>query len=386
LRAIGHLKGDPSGEFSVFTGVVMEITESYLAQKKVELAEESLRMAIDAAELASYYINVSDWTYVPSIKLKEFLGFQADEVVSLDAALGQIREDYRQAVTDQVTAAINRGEKFDMEYPVIGFHDGKTRWMRGVGTIQQQGNGVDSYFTGVVHEITERKMDEIRKNDFIGMVSHELKTPLTSLTGYLQLMERNARKKEDVFVVGASGSALKQVKKMTSMINGFLNISRLESGKISLERTVFDLNELIAEAVEDISQLETGSVVEYNPCAELKVFADHDKIGSVLSNFLSNAIKYSAVGAAIKVTCDKSDQMAQVSIFDQGRGIHEADLEKIFERFYRVQGNSNVSGFGIGLYLSAEIIRRHEGHIRAESELGKGSVFHFSIPLADENS
>ncbi|TKC09880.1 PAS domain S-box protein [Pedobacter polaris] len=381
LRAVGNLKEDPSGGFSAFTGVVMEITESYLAVKNIERAEESLRLAIDAAELGSFQISVTDRTFIASPKFKEFFGYLPDDEVPYEVAIEQIHEDYREIIASKIEDSIVNGIRFDTEYPVVGFHDGKIRWVRAIGTVQHQNNGVDSYFTGVLHEITERKMDEMRKNDFIGMVSHELKTPLTSLNGYLQLMERNAKKVEDKFLMGTTGSALKQVKKMSGMINGFLNISRLESGKIVLEKSHFNLNELILETLEDTSQLESSANISFIPCEQLPVFADQDKISSVLSNFLSNAVKYSPSGSEVKVSCGIFGDMAQVTVSDQGQGLREKDLEKVFERFYRVEDNINISGFGIGLYLSAEIIHRHGGKIWVESEFGKGSTFYFNIPL-----
>ncbi|RYE55520.1 MAG: PAS domain S-box protein [Sphingobacteriales bacterium] len=342
----------------------MEITQSYLATKKVERAEESLRMAIDAAELGSYYINVADRIFVASPKLKEFFGFLPDDEVPYEAAIGQIHEDYRQAVADSVETAMTKGGRFDMEYPVVGFRDGKIRWVRGIGTVQQQNNGIDSYFTGVLHEITERKVDEMRKNDFIGMVSHELKTPLTSL-----------------FLISAIEKALRQVKKMGGMINGFLTISRLESGKIVLDKTTFDLHDLLVETVEETKHLESTHSITYEGSCQMEVFADKDKIGNVISNLLSNAVKYSPAGASITVRCSRTHTLAKVSVSDQGKGLKASDLEKIFERYYRVEDNTNVSGFGIGLYLSAEIVRRHDGKIWAESLLGRGSTFYFELPL-----
>ena len=384
LRAIGDLKKDPSAEFSAFTGVVMDITDAYLAAEKVERAEQSLRMAIDAAGLGSFYINLTDRIFVTSLQLKEFFGFLSEEELSYQTAIGQIHEQYRQQVANLVEESMITGKRFEMEYPVSGYHDGKVRWVRTVGAVHQ-GNGFNRYFTGVMHEITEYKMDEIRKNDFIGMVSHELKTPLTSLNGYLQLMERNAKKKGDKFVTSTSGNALKQVKKMSVLINGFLNVSRLESGKIVLDRSEFDLKELIIETVEEMQNLESGSRISFEGCGELLVFADRNKIGNVVSNFLTNAIKYSAIGTPIEINCGWFGEMARVSVADKGRGIKEKDLEQIFERYYRVEDTNNISGFGIGLYLSAEIIQRHGGRIWAESEFGNGSVFSFELPVSNNH-
>jgi PAS domain S-box-containing protein len=195
LRAIGNLKADPSGSFSAFTGVVMDITEQYLSAEKVKRAEESLRMAIDAAGLGTYFINATDRIFYPSPRVKEFFGFGEDAEVPYEAAINQIHPDYRQRAADMAEAAFINNVIFDMEYPVLSHRDGSIRWVRGLGTMQHY-DGKD-FFTGVLHDITKRKLDELRKNDFIGMVSHELKTPLTSLNGYLLVLQLQAKKTEE---------------------------------------------------------------------------------------------------------------------------------------------------------------------------------------------
>jgi len=364
--------------------VSVDVTEQVNARKKVERAEESLRMAVEAAELGSYYINIVDRIFVPSPRLKEFFGYAPDEEVPYEAAINQIHPDYRQAAAAMVEAAITKGIKFDMEYPVIAHNDGKVRWVRGIGTVQHDNNGVDSYFTGVLHEITEKKQDEMRKNDFIGMVSHELKTPLTSLTAIIQVMNAKLKNSDDPFIANAMGKANIQVKKMSNMINGFLNISRLESGKMLIEKHIFEIDALILEVIDEIQMTAFMHSISLASCPPIKVNADRDKIGSVISNLLTNAIKYSPKAQQIIVNCKKIDNTVQVSIKDEGIGIDADDLDKLFDRYYRVESKhtSHISGFGIGLYLSAEIIQRHGGKIWAESESGVGSTFYFTLPLS----
>lgn len=382
LRAIGNLKVDPSGAFSAFTGVVMDITEQYLAAAEIKRAEENLRMAIDAAGLGTFHINATDRIFVSSSKLKEFFGFLPDEEVPYDAAINQIHPDYRQEVADLVESAFNRGTRFDTEYPIIGHRDGKIRWVRGIGEMQHS-EGRD-YFTGVLHEITEKKQDEIRKNDFIGMVSHELKTPLTSMKGYIQVLLGRLAKLEDDFIMSALEKANAQVTKMTGMINGFLNISRLESGKIHIDRQHFDLALLIKESEDESLATIVSHKVIFEPVKTTFVSADRDKIGQVIHNLISNAVKYSPLGSTIHVVCLTADNAVNISVKDHGMGIKPDDISKIFDRYYRVEGGHmySISGFGIGLYLCAEIIHRHQGEIWAESEFGKGSTFSFSLPLS----
>jgi PAS domain S-box-containing protein len=236
----------------------------------------------------------------------------------------------------------------------------------------------------IARDISEKKRDELRKNDFIGMVSHELKTPLTSLTALVQVLQKKLRTDDDEFISGALENANKQVRKMTGLINGFLNISRFESGKMPIVKQEFLLNELLDEAIADTKLTAADRTIHFDQQAPVKVYADRDKIGSVILNLLSNAIKYSPKSSAIEVTYKTNGAKAEVSIKDEGIGIKPADIGKLFDRYYRVEADytQNISGFGVGLYLSAEIIGRHQGDIWVESEFGKGSTFYFTVPIS----
>jgi two-component system, OmpR family, sensor histidine kinase VicK len=257
------------------------------------------------------------------------------------------------------------------------------RWVRASGKVYLNEEGGLSHFSGIILDITEQKQDEQRKNDFIGMVSHELKTPLTSMRGYLQMLQLKAKRAEDSFTASALEKSIKQVSKMTSLINGFLNVSRLESGKIVIDKKPFNLAELLKEMVEESLSIQSTHTISLQPCDSIIVDADRDKIASVISNLLSNAVKYSPQGNHIKVNCNTINGFVQVSVKDDGMGIKPQDIDKLFERFYRVDNKhtQTISGFGIGLYLCAEIVYRHEGKIWVESELGKGSIFYFNLPL-----
>jgi PAS domain S-box-containing protein len=382
LRAIGNLKADLSGTFSAFTGVVMDITDQYLAAQKIEDAEESLRMAIESGELATWYLNEKLGKIRASTRFNELFGFMPDEEVPYDAAVNQILPEYRQMVTNAVAAAFNTGAQFNVEYPITGFHDGKQRWIRSVGKfVADEKNG--NYITGVMADITEQKEDEQRKSDFIGMVSHELKTPLTSLNAIIQVTNAKLKTSQDQFLAGAMIKANAQVKRMSTMINGFLNISRLESGKIFIEKQHFNIEELIREIADEMKVTVTTHIISLFLCEFVEVYADRDKINSVISNLISNAVKYSPSNTTIGITCETNEKEVTVSVKDEGIGINSSDAKKIFDRYYRVESSNthHISGFGIGLYLSAEIIERHGGKIWLQSEHGKGSTFYFSLPI-----
>jgi len=380
LRAIGNLKMDPSGTFSAFTGVIMDITEQHLSAAEIKRAEENLRMAIDAAGLGTFYINVQDRSLKASPKVKEFFGFPLEAEVSYYEAINQIHPDYQLEAAAVFESAITNHSRLDIEYPIIGYQDGKIRWIRGIGEIQQADDG--DYLAGVLHEITEQKLNEIRKNDFIGMVSHELRTPLTSMKGYIQLLQIRLKNQQDNFIDVALKKANAQVTKMTSMINGFLNISMLESGKITLDQETFDLATLVKEIEDEVVATLGSHKFVFEPIQSNLVNADRNKIGQVIHNLIANGVKYSPLGTTIHVACSLHNNTAKVSVKDQGIGIKQEDLTKVFQRYYRVEGlhMNSTSGFGIGLYLCAEIIGWHKGAIWAESTLGEGSTFTFTLP------
>jgi PAS domain S-box-containing protein len=237
----------------------------------------------------------------------------------------------------------------------------------------------------IARDITEQKRDDQRKNDFIGMASHELKTPLTSLIALIQVLQVRFKNGQDDFVTNALAKAAQQGRKMTSLINGFLNVSRLESGKLVIEKQIFGLTDLIREIIGEIRMTVSSHSFVFEPVSEVEVLADRDKIGAVISNLLSNAVKYSPKGELVTLTCERHKNEVIVSVKDDGMGISTLDQAKLFDRYYRVvsEHTRHISGFGVGLYLSAEIIERHDGRIWVESEKGVGSTFYFALPMAD---
>jgi two-component system sensor histidine kinase VicK len=365
------------GAVTSITMVATDVTEQVKARKEVEKAEEKTRFAIEAANVGTWFLDVETREFIVSPRLKEQFGYYADMVAAA------IPDEYREKVTRGVEKAIATGRNYIMEHPVIGHHDQKKRWVRAYGKLYPNDSGKLSHFSGLIIDVTEQKQDEMRKSDFIGMVSHELKTPLTSLSAYAQMLYSKARNNDDGFTLSALEKVNIQVKKMSAMINGFLNVSRLESGKIFLSKHDFELSELVGEMISDAKLTMGSHTITFTHSEPIMVNADIDKVGSVISNLLSNAVKYSPRGERIEVECRLVNNAAQVSVKDEGIGIKPQDIDKIFDRYYRVESShtKTVSGFGIGLYLCAEIVQRHDGKIWVESEKAKGSTFYFSLPV-----
>lgn len=377
-----HPVKDENGLTKSVLMVANIVTEQVLARKKVERAEEMLRLSIESANVGTWRLDIETNAFLASPRMKELFGYTADEDISLANTLDQVHEDYRQFVSDAVMKSIKTGKDFSISHPIIGRDHQDMRWVKALGRLYPMEVGQPAHFSGMMLDITEQKQDEIRKNDFIGMVSHELKTPLTSLNGYIQLMMLKLKDTGDDFATSCLSKAHVQVKRMSNMINGFLNLSRLESGKIHLNMERFDLDQLVREVIEETNPTLHQHTITVDSLETIPICADREKIGSVISNLLSNAVKYSPKGRKIAVNYRITESAAQISIKDEGMGIKPESLERLFERFFRVETKhtENISGFGIGLYLCAEILAHHGGEIWVESEVGVGSTFHFSLP------
>jgi PAS domain S-box-containing protein len=220
-----------------------------------------------------------------------------------------------------------------------------------------------------------------KKDEFIGLASHELKTPVTSLSGYLQIINRRlpADDANKAFIQ----KALVQINKLSVLISDLLDVSKIETGQLPLSFSGFDLQQLVHEVIEVMQySTRTHRLVLDSSLNKLMVTADKQRIEQVIINLLTNAIKYSPGTDRINIAVSLADNKALVSVQDFGLGISQEQQERIFTRFYRVEDiASHISGLGIGLFISREIINRHNGRLWVESGQGKGSIFFFEIPV-----
>ncbi|MDP9078632.1 MAG: PAS domain S-box protein [Bacteroidota bacterium] len=228
-----------------------------------------------------------------------------------------------------------------------------------------------------------KKLNE-KKDEFIGLASHELKTPVTSLSGYLQIINR--RLPADDVNKGFIEKALSQINKLSDLISDLLDVSKIETGQLPFSFTSFDLAQLLHEVTEVMQYSTKTHRLVLNPGADkLMVTADKQRIEQVIINLLSNAVKYSPGADLVNISVSMADNKAVVAVQDFGLGISKEQQERIFTRFYRVEDMAtHISGLGIGLFISKEIISRHKGRLWVESEQGNGSTFFFEIPLDQE--
>ncbi|MEO7315243.1 MAG: PAS domain S-box protein [Ginsengibacter sp.] len=216
------------------------------------------------------------------------------------------------------------------------------------------------------------------KDEFMVMASHELKTPLTVILANLEILKMLMENHPNNNFVEKS---FNQTLKLSNLINNLFEVSKIQAGKLTLDYSSFDMNELVDELIGDIQQTTNIHRIIFHPTPGISVTADHYKMQQVIINLLSNSIKYMTSPGDIILKIDKRNDEVIFSVKDEGIGIPKFEIDKIFQRFYRVSGSaSSFSGSGVGLYISSEIIKAHNGKLWAESEIEKGSTFYFSIP------
>lgn len=279
------------------------------------------------------------------------------------------------------------GKEFEMEFRCKS-KNGKYKWHLGRAVPLKGDTGKIKFWINSAIEIQKLKDEEKRKEDFLKMVSHELKTPVTSIKGYVQLLLSLLQKDKDTLLTSMTlKNSLEridtQVGRLSRLISEMLDLSRLEDSKLVFQNNIFNINEIVDETIQDIKHSRIGQRISIEHNFRCNINADKDRIGQVLINLVTNSIKYSSNDQPVEVKIDKGENnCVLVSVKDHGIGIPENDLDKIFNRFYRVTGENEdtYSGFGIGLFLSNEIIKRHQGSISVKSKIGEGSLFTFSLP------
>lgn len=289
---------------------------------------------------------------------------------------------------DDLPAAINNwqralrtGETYLTEFRLKNF-EGLYKWHLGRAVPIIENNEI-VLWVGTNTDINEQKLNEQKKDEFLSIASHELKTPLTSIKAYNQLMTRMTDPEKVASLINKSAT---HIQRLERLINDLLDVTKINAGKIVYNFQELDFNELVTDAVESAQYTTTTHqiVVEGN-CTGL-IHGDKLRLEQVLSNFLSNAIKYSPQANRIVVSCDTKDGHLIIGVQDFGVGIAPENIDRLFERYYRVDNTAmRFEGLGLGLFIASEILKRHQGNFWIESEQGQGSTFYFRLPLLKHN-
>jgi PAS domain S-box-containing protein len=299
-----------------------------------------------------------------------------------DGWLQPIMQEDRDKAAQKFKHDLDARIYYEVEFR-INHKDGTTHWCIANGQPQYRADGSFSGYIGACVDISEQKNLQQQKDDFIGIASHELKTPVTSIKGYAQVLEKMLQKKGDTKEAMMMSRMDAQIRRLTNLIGDLLDVTKINSGKLQFNDAAFDFNGMVKELVEDLQRTtEQHSLVEDLHPTGL-VFGDKERISQVITNLVTNAIKYSPSADKIIIHTYVKNNEAMLCVEDYGIGIPADKLENVFEQFYRVSGNMQHTfpGLGLGLYISSEIIKREGGRIWVNSAEGKGSTFCFALPL-----
>lgn len=251
--------------------------------------------------------------------------------------------------------------------------------------IYEQSRALNEMQNKLLEEIEFRKEAERKKDEFISIASHELKTPMTSIKGYIQLLERSLDKNDIETVRTKLHKVQNQVEKLNLLVADLLDISKIESGKLKFNKKYFSFDEILDHIVEVMHQSNPGVTLTKTGRIEREIFGDEMRIEQVIINFITNAIKYAPNSHEVQITSELRGSEIYFAVKDFGIGMAKEHQQHIFDKFYRVEESSErFQGLGIGLYICREIIERHQGRIGVNSAPGEGSEFYFSIPVHTE--
>lgn len=251
--------------------------------------------------------------------------------------------------------------------------------------IYEQSRALNEMQTKLLEEIEFRKEAERKKDEFISIASHELKTPMTSIKGYIQLLERSLDKEDLETTRVRLHKVQNQVEKLNLLVADLLDISKIESGKLKFNKKYFSFDKILDHIVEIMEQANPQVKFIKKGQINTEIFGDEMRIEQVIINFMTNAIKYAPDSDEVHLTTERRGDEIYFSVRDFGIGMAKEHQQQIFDKFYRVEETSErFQGLGIGLYICQEIIERHEGKIGVNSEPDEGSEFYFTIPLHPE--
>lgn len=373
-----HPLKDEGGQTNSIMVAANVVTEQVKARKIVEASEKRFRFMLNA-------IPQQVWTATPEGLLdyvnqvvRDDFGGSTTEIVGNGWQQYIHPDDLAKALSAWVDA-LQTGKEYTTEFRLL-FSDGVYRWhlARALPLIE---DGQIKLWLGTNTNIDLQKSNEQKKDEFLSIASHELKTPLTSIKAFNQLMLRMKDPgKLESFVKKSSDHILR----LEKLIGDLLDVTKINSGKMDYSMEPFSFKRMLTDSIESVQHISPQHQIVLQNAVDITYLGDHYRLEQVLNNFLTNAIKYSPDGEKVIVDSIIENDSVIVSVQDFGIGIAQKDLDHLFDRYYRVDNTAmRFEGLGLGLFISSEILRGHKGQFWIESEEGAGSIFYFRLPLVN---
>ena len=406
FRSSGSFSGEGSNRLLI--GTVQDISKDVLAAEALVENENYLNQIISNAPDAVIVINEKGNITLWNPKTVEIFGWTAEEVLGLDLTdtiiPTQYRENHKVGVkrivktgearilnkTLEITALNKAGKEFPISLTISQATQRGNKlfiaFLRDI-TFEKRTIELDIINQALLKANTEleasQKLSEKflkQKDEFISIASHEMKTPLTTAKGYTELLLLSLSNENQSILYATKANHA--IDRLQDLVTELLDVSKIQNGQLNYNVTAFDLNKMVGETIENIQHSTKNHSIQKAGSCSKQITADRNRLQQVLINLLTNAVKYSPKADKVLVKIEEKEGMIQVSVQDFGIGIPSKHLNKIFDKYYRVEEHaSNFQGLGIGLYISHNIIERHNGELWVESEYEKGSTFYFTLPL-----
>lgn len=363
-------------------GILMfgfEVTELVLSRQRIQESEERLHLALENTYAGVFDTDLCTGKTVRSLRHAQIYGYKDNsEEWTVEKMLTHIfPEDYEMA-QEAYKHSLQTGS-LNSEYRIRRL-DGALRCLNVIGKVYYDSGGNPIRIVGTAADITDKKALQRQKDEFISTVSHELKTPVTSIKAYTQILQKaltgaeNAKNQNFLLRMGV------QVSRLENLIGGLLDVTRIESGKLLLNCSIVDMNLLLSELIIDLQLITPSHKLIVKENTPVRVYADKQRLEQVITNIITNAVKYSPTADKVHISLSGQGQKCVCSVQDFGPGIPDDQKPFVFERFHQVNKTDMNLGLGLGLYISSQIISLLGGKIWFESTLGEGTIFHFSLP------
>jgi two-component system, chemotaxis family, CheB/CheR fusion protein len=361
---------------------IQDITHRKHMEEELRANEEKFRLLVQNSSDIITVFNRDGTILYESAAIENVLGYKPEEREGRNISMDPIvHPDDRKTKLAMLGTAIERPKENVYGEFRLRHKNGSYRTIEAIFRSfldDRRINGIIANY----RDVTDRKILEQQKDEFVGIASHELKTPVTSIKAYTQILQDVFEKAKDKKSAEMLGKMNTQVDRLTTLIVDLLDFTRIEGGKLKFRDENYDINVLISDVVEEMQRTTKHHTIQKKLDAAIMVRGDRDRVGQVLTNLLNNAIKYSPDSNRIIVRSKIDNDAVTICVQDFGIGIDGALVDKVFDRFFRVTEPvmNTFPGLGLGLYIAAEIIKRQGGNIWAKSTKGKGSTFCFSLP------
>ncbi len=374
---------DENGNIRLWVGTSTDIHEQKSIQEALETSEAHFRALTQLNSLPIWQVNAKGEMVFVNDTWRSFTGVKTEQINERDWTDHIHPEDREEAIM-QFNIAFAQRQPVHLKYRFRHAQSGEYRWM--LDNAQPVFDPAFQGYIGTMTDIHEQEQARLtiqdlmsKKDEFISIASHELKTPLTSIKAFNQLMLRakDSEKYPDFIKRSAE-----HVVRLEKLINDLLDVSRINAGKMPYNFELFSFGDLLTQSVEAFRHTAPDYEIVLNNELDISYLGDSFRLEQVISNFLTNAIKYSPDTKRIVVAGKTDRDNIIVSVQDFGIGIAKENLDKLFDRYYRVDNTAmRFEGLGLGLFISSEILKRHQGSFWIESEPGEGSTFYFRLPL-----